>query len=386
MTKFTLKSFSADPRQEIEDYLFEHYDIHFNILTEQAELRRQDSQEPYQVCGKRMVNSLLMEVRAQGIKCVKGDIQCLLHSDHIRDFHPMKSYVENLPEWDGVDRITPLAERISHLPLWVNGFHRWMLALTAQWMGRGEQCANALAPILVSETQGWGKSTFCRMLLPQSLQPYYIDSMDISTRSHIEQRLGTMALINLDEFDRLSSQKMAWLKNVMQMKTCSYRRLYTNEFRTMDRMASFIGTSNSHHLLDDPSGSRRFLCVDVEGPISREPIELEQIFAQLRYEVLAGERCYLTREEEAEVELHNQAFYRPKPEEEVFHRFFEIPESGEDGIELSATDIYNRLQSRCPAAMRDCRPQNFAASLVHMGVRRVHRAYGNNYLVRPRIA
>ena len=40
-----------------------------------------------------------------------------------------------------VDRVTPLAVRISRKPMWVKGFHRWMLGVAAQWLGQAQDCA-----------------------------------------------------------------------------------------------------------------------------------------------------------------------------------------------------------------------------------------------------
>ena len=51
----------------------------------------------------------------------------LLHSERLEDYHPFLTYMDTLPQWDGVDRVTPLAQRISKKAFWINGFHRWML-------------------------------------------------------------------------------------------------------------------------------------------------------------------------------------------------------------------------------------------------------------------
>ena len=49
--------------------------------------------------------------------------------------------MDTLPQWDGVDRVTPLAQRISKKAFWIHGFHRWMLGMAAQWAGRMDRCA-----------------------------------------------------------------------------------------------------------------------------------------------------------------------------------------------------------------------------------------------------
>ena len=54
----------------------------------------------------------------------------------------------------------------------------------------------------------------------------------------------------------------------------------------MRRYASFIATSNQKDLLTDPSGSRRFICIEVTGVIdTNRPIDYEQLYAQAMYEL-----------------------------------------------------------------------------------------------------
>ena len=93
-----------------------------------------------------------------------------MRSRRISEYHPFTAYFEQLPEWDGKDRVSALARRVSDDPVWVNGFHRRMLGLSAQWMQfrSDTNSTNSVAPLLVSSRQGLGKSTFCRLRSDQS--------------------------------------------------------------------------------------------------------------------------------------------------------------------------------------------------------------------------
>lgn len=371
----------ADP---IEAYIKQHYELKYNLLTQLTEVRAKDSDDVFRVADKRWVNSVVLDMRQQGVDANATEVNQMLCSNRIEDYHPMRFYMDSLPEWDGRDRVTSLAQRVSHELYFVNGFHRWMLGLAAQWMGMEMECANALVPILVSPEQGLGKSTFCHRLMPPCLDFYFSDNFDLGENSHLEQKLGTFGLVNLDEFDRISEKRMPRLKNVLQLKSSTHRKLFTNNFVQMPRMASFIGTSNSTQLLTDPTGSRRFICVLVSHEIDRSPINHAQLYAQLKAELMRGERYWLTHDEEAEVQEHNRAFYRVVPEEEVFLKTFQIPESAEDGVKLTATEIFSRLQVVNPKAMRRSNAQKFTHTLIKLGVPRIHLKTGNYYLVQPR--
>lgn len=368
--------------QRLEKFLMSKYDFRFNVLTEQAEYRRKGEMSFRQV-EQRVLNTLCIDARSQGINCWDKDVSRLLLSEKIADYHPFVEYVDSLPEWDGVDRVSELAIRVSDKPLWVNGFHRWMLAMVAQWMNLDSQCANAVAPLLVSTEQGRCKSTFCSILLPDELQKFYIDKFDLSSENGCEQKLSLFGLVNMDEFDRYSVRSMATLKNLMQLKKLTYRKSHRSYYSQLPRIASFIGTSNQKELLTDTTGSRRFLCVEVKGKIDCSRPDYAQLYAQLKTELQAGERFWFTSEEERDIQMNNRMFYKHSPEEDVFFRCFRLPESGEECVLLSPTEIYCRLQKKFPAAFRGGNVCRMGRILTSMGVEKVRSKYGISYRVVP---
>ena len=371
--------------KDLEAYLFARYDFRFNVLTEQPEYVLK-GQKQYQLVDQRVLNTLCIDARNQGINCWDKDVNRLLHSQRIKDFHPFLYYMESLPEWDGVDRVTELAQRISDKSLWVDGFHRWMLGMAAQWMNLEGQCANAVAPLLISTEQGRCKSTFCSILLPEELQTFYIDKFDLSSESGCEQKLSLFGLVNMDEFDRYSVRNMATLKNLMQLKKLNIRKSYRNYYSQLPRIASFIGTSNQKELLTDPSGSRRFLCVEVKGKIDCTRPAYGQLYAQLKSELLAGQRYWFTSDEERAIQESNREFYRHTPEQDLFFRCFRLPEEGEEAQLLSPTEIFCRLQKKFPAAFRGSNACYMGKVLMSLGVERVRTKYGSSYRVVPVVA
>ena len=376
------RSDSFSVLKRLETYLFARYDFRFNVLTEQAEYAPK-GESRYALVDQRVLNTLCIDARSQGINCWDKDVNRLLHSQKIEDFHPFQDYMANLSEWDGKDRVTELAQRISDKPLWVNGFHRWMLAMAAQWMNLDGQCANAVAPLLVSTEQGRCKSTFCSILLPEMLQKFYIDKFDLTSEGGCEQKLSLFGLINMDEFDRYSVRSMATLKNLMQLKKLNFRKSHRSYYSQLPRIASFIGTSNQKELLTDTTGSRRFLCVEVKGKIDCTRPDYAQLYAQLKSELMAGERWWFTSDEEEAIQKNNRLFYKHSPEEDVFFRCFRLPEEGEEGMLLTPTEIFCRLQKKFPAAFRGSNASCMGKVLIALGVERIRTKYGSSYRVIP---
>ena len=364
--------------EELQNFLTEKFDFRYNILTDMPECKPKDT-NTYRMIDKRMMNSLSYKAMMQGIDCKDADVKRFLFSDQIATHHPFQDYMAALPEWDGTDRVTMLGARVSGNGMWLNGFHRWMLGMVAQWLGYPARCANALAPILISAEQGMCKSTFCSILLPEELRGYYTDKFAITSTSGCEQKISTFGLINMDEFDQYTERMMTLLKNLMQMKKVNYRKCFKAYYSDLPRIASFIGTSNEKSLLTDETGSRRFLCIEVEKPIDCSPIDYPQLYAQLKFELESGKRYWLSKEEEEEIQLHNRAFYRHSPEEEAFFKVFALPKDGEPCTELMSVDIHRILLKRFPVLMRGVKPTKIGRIMTKIGATRIHTDKGNVY-------
>ena len=391
------KAKSRTLMQEVTAFLTSRYRFRFNVLTEETEVANienvtdianniPDTHLRYTKVDERWMNSLSMEAIETGIDCWDRDIQRFVRSRRISEYHPFTAYFEHLPEWDGTDRVSALARRVSEDPVWVNGFHRWMLGLSAQWMqlNPDNNRANSVAPLLVSSRQGLGKSTFCRLLMPDTLKAYYTESYDLSSPASAEARLAAYGLINLDEFDKLGASKMPLLKNLMQASALNIRKAYKRSASALPRIASFIGTSNREDLLVDRTGSRRFLCVSLEHAIDcATPVEHKQLYAQLKAELLSGERSWFNKEEEQAMQQHNALFYKHIPEEEVFRlcfRFATEEDHPQEVLTLSATQLFERMKAAHPSVMRGMTAYSLSRILPQLG-ERVHTTKGNVYRV-----
>ena len=394
------KAKSSSLMQEVTAFLTSRYRFRFNVLTEETEVANIENNLPdahlrYAKVDERWMNTLSMEAIETGIDCWDRDIQRFVRSRRISEYHPFTAYFEQLPEWDGTDRVSALARRVSDNPVWVNGFHRWMLGLSAQWMqfhpdtnnanrANSINRANSVAPLLVSSRQGLGKSTFCRLLMPDALKAYYTESYDLGSPASAEAKLAACGLINLDEFDKLSASKMPLLKNLMQASALNIRKAYKRSASALPRIASFIGTSNREDLLVDRTGSRRFLCVSLEHAIDCvTPVEHEQLYAQLKAELLSGERSWFNKEEEQAIQQHNALFYKYIPEEEVFRlcfRFATEADHPQEVLTLSATQLFERMKSAHPSVMRGMTAYSLSRIMPQLG-ERVHTAKGNVYRV-----
>ncbi len=98
--------------EQVNAFLRTQYDFRYNLLTEETEFRPLDDTGKasgiFQPVGKRDLNTFCMEAHAKGISCWDKDVSRYIYSTRIAEYHPFRLYMDELPIWDGIDRITPV--------------------------------------------------------------------------------------------------------------------------------------------------------------------------------------------------------------------------------------------------------------------------------------
>ena len=343
---------------KVDMFLNTNYELRKNVMRGVAEYRERTGLGfDYQDLTEEARNSITMRALSQGVKCWDKDISRYVNSNDIELYEPMTDFLDHLPKWDGHDRVTELALRVKNdYEDWPHLFHIWMRSMVAMWRGKGQLTGNALVPILIGR-QGCGKTSFCRILLPRQQREYYNDRINFKNESDLNLGLTSFALINLDEFDKITQRQQVVLKYLVSTSDLKYRPPYGRAYSSHRRYASFIGTTNESTPLTDPSGSRRFICVNVEGDIDfSTPIDYPQLYAQLEYEV-SEQRLpyYLSRDEEHALMQHNLRFQRLSQLGEQLLSLYEkpvgTPQTNTDGGQwLSLKDISARLKQVFRAA------------------------------------
>ena len=340
---------------KIDIFLREHYELRKNVMRGVAEYRqRRGMGFSFQDLTEEARNSMTMRALEQGIRCWDKDIRRFVNSDDIELYDPINDWLEHLPKWDGVDRVTSLAQRVkTDYEEWTHLFHLWMRSMVAMWQGKGQLTGNALVPLLIGR-QGCGKSSFCRILLPRDQREYYNDRINFKNESDLNLGLTSFALINLDEFDKITQRQQIVLKYLVSTADLKYRPPYGKAYSSHRRYASFIGTTNDQTPLVDPSGSRRFICVVAEGNIDfLTPIDYPQLYAQLVAEVARGERYWLTKDEEQALMHHNLQYQRLNGLGEMLLSLYQRPENESEGKWLSLKAISKQLKQAFKGAYKE---------------------------------
>ena len=363
-----------------EEYINEHYYVRYNRLSREHELReRTNSRAAWQALNEELCCTLLMEMQHAGIGLTKPYLvrTVVRGSKGVAHYHPVCDYLDTLPEWDGHDHIDALFRRITHdeqLLLWLR---RWLLGMVAQVQGRLGKYGNSVCPLIISRQQGWGKSQFAKLIVPPTLQMFYTDTFNLAQEETCIRRMASYWLINVDELDRFSTTRMATLKNLVQLATLSLKRAHRGQMEELERMASFIATSNRRYLLRDETGSRRFTCIELKEAIDvTTTVDHAQLYAQALAALDAGERSWFDDTETRLIEAHNQGFSTQRGVWDLLRLHFEpceIPKDNEERLKLlwPANHVYDYLREKSPTAMEGIERTTFGWYLKEIGARQV---------------
>lgn len=368
---------------QTDDFMKRRYEFRYNTQVGEVEYRERHSfRFRFNPIDKRALNSIALDAQAEGIPLWDRDISRYVYSNRVPVFNPLEDFLYELPRWDGKDRIRALALTVPcRNPHWQELFHRWFLNMVSHWKGMDKKYANSVSPLLVG-AQGTRKSTFCRSLIPPAIRTYYTDSIDFSRKKDAELYLNRFALINIDEFDQISATQQGFLKHILQKPVVNVRKPYANAVLEMRRYASFIATSNQKDLLTDPSGSRRFICIEVTGPIhTNVTINYRQLYAQAMDAIAKGERYWLDDSDEAILKQTNREFEQPTPLEQLFLCHFHPAENEEEGDWMTPMEILSFLQTKTKDRLSINKVALFGRALHKLGISSRRKTRGTEYHV-----
>jgi putative DNA primase/helicase len=229
-------------------------------------------------------------------------------------YHPIVDWVKGKP-WDGQSRIGDLFRTLvlgdSDPELSFRLFFRWSVAAIALVMQErldtnGTSPAAQGALVLVG-TQDLQKSRWLASLAPLGA-------------------VKTNKGFDVDNKDSVIASTTAWLIEVAELGGCwgknrakqdrtkafftgnteEIRKPYTSEPVERPRRTVYIGTENNDTYLTDPTGSRRWWTIRVQGMVVDHHIDVQQFWAEIYSIYLQGEPWWLVGDEKGALNVSNQ--------------------------------------------------------------------------------
>lgn len=225
-----------------------------------------------------------------------------------RAFHPVKDYLDQLPKWDGVERLNNLL--IDYLGADDTAYSRavirkTLVAAVARIYNPGTKFDTVL---ILNGPQGVGKSTFFARLAHK----WFSDSLtltDMRDKAAAEKLQGYW-LLELGELAGIKKTDVETVKSFVSRTDDKYRASYGVNVESHPRQCVIVGTTNSENgFLRDITGNRRFWPVRVNHNSPKKAWQLsdvEQIWAEALSAYRSGEELFL-KGEEAQLALSQQA-------------------------------------------------------------------------------
>lgn len=370
--------------RRMRNFLDSHYRLRRNAITGAVEYIEEGMfMFDWKPLTKEIVNRMTIIAIDEGINIWDKDIKRYLESPFVNEYDPIAEFLNALPEWDGHDRVSEMAARVpTDNENWQQNFHTWMLSMVSQWTGHNGMHGATMVPLLIG-SQGDGKSTFCRMILPEELREYYIDRLDFTNRNDAERALTRFALINIDEYDSITPRQGAFLKHILQKSSVMSRDMYQSLITERRRYSAFIGTTNDPSPLTDTSGSRRYLCILTNGKIdTSSPIDYPQLYAQLKQELNDGMKNFFNNEDEAAIQQQNLNFQDFDVVGELFAQCYRKPNKDEKGTFMTVMEICHKLRQESIAVKEDRSTCIKIGKMLKMkGFETKHTNIGSKYCV-----
>ena len=347
----------------LELFLSNKYVFRHNIVSGKLEFQY-FSKKKWNVMNDFIENSMLRECLKGRLKTNLSSLRNLLYSDFCPLYNPFEDYFNNLPVyqpdsslpcgegWGGVDYITELANTITTTKqdLWQQCFKKWLVAMVGCVLD--DKVINHTV-IVFSGKQGLGKTTWVEKLVPKQLKEYLFSGTINPNNKDTLVQLSECMLINLDELENLNRSEIGSLKEIITKTQIRMRKAYGHNNETMPRRASFAGSVNTAQFLNDSTGSRRFLCFELEDIQYQHEVDLNLAYSQALFLFKSGFKFWFDQEEIKSITLNNEQYQLHSPEEELLLTWFSPCDRDKANTFLNASQIAAKLAEKAKINITD---------------------------------
>jgi hypothetical protein len=365
----------------LELFLSTRYVFRHNIVSGKLEFQY-FGKKKWNVMNDFIENSMLRECLKGRIKTNLSSLRNLLYSDFCELFNPFEDYFFNLPSYDEkTDYITELANTITTTKqdLWQQCFKKWLVAMVGCVLD--DKVINHTV-IVFSGKQGLGKTTWVEKLVPKQLKEYLFSGTINPNNKDTLVQLAECMLINLDELENLNRSEIGSLKEIITKTQIRMRKAYGHNNETMPRRASFAGSVNTAQFLNDSTGSRRFLCFELEGIKYQHDVDINMAFSQALFLFKSGFRFWFDQEEIKNITANNEQYQLHSPEEELLLTWFEPCPKEEATLFLNASQIAAKLADRTKLNLNDGTINKLGKALKKHNFIKISKKTGYVYAVK----
>ncbi len=382
---------SQEATLAIELFLNENYVFRRNTLNGKVEYAVLPKADVFRPLTKEALNSIVIRAKREQVLekgSPKTEITEYVESEEVSEYNPAQAFLTTLPKWDGQNHIARIFGRIPGISSeQLNYLTIWLRSAVAHWLQMDMLHGNECVPTFIG-SQGCGKTTFVRRLLPPELREYYLDHLNLSNKFDKEMALTNNLIVNLDELEAIGVKQQSKLKQTLSVSKVNGRPIFGRTQQDRSRFASFVATTNNPHPLTDPTGSRRYICIQIpDGHLinNEGDIDYLQLYAQVVYELQELKAPYwFSNDEVARIQQLNQDFMEQKDLGEMFVACFRHPEEGEVPKTMNCDQMIVVMQKSYPSLTNTIGNKvRLGKTIKALGFKHRERAHISYYDVMP---
>lgn len=321
---------------QVENWMKYNHDLKRNAITRRIE----NSFKPLQQTD---LNTLFLSCK-KSFQDINYDIfEKILFSDSTIEYNPLTNFFELYKDRrpiGTIDDFWTCFRTVGGVNLSYFG-SKWLIGIISSIYGEH-------SPLMLVFTGGQnsGKTEAFRRLLPTELRQYYAESK-LDAGKDDEILMTQKLLIMDDEMGGKSKKDSQRLKELTSKQTFSLREPYGRSNVDLHRLAVLCGTSNDTSILNDPTGNRRIIPVEITSIDQKKYniIDKVDLLMEAYWLYKSGFDWRLSTDDIIELNGKTDNFVDYSIEYEHIQRYLLLPD-GIGYLEWSATEIKTYLEKQ----------------------------------------
>jgi len=285
-------------QEQVEIFIGNEYNLKCNEITGKIE------NNGIELSNKGKISMYFQVKRIVSAKFPKSEVLDLINSDFVPDYNPIKDFIERNRRRKTNGAVEKLIKSIIS-PTGIEGpesvnpnfksifVTKWLVGMIQSLYGKHSPLV-----LVLTGGQGEGKSYFFENLLPEALRNYYVKDNFLGDKD-FEILMTKKLLVLDDEWGGKTKKEAAKFKAVTSKEKYELRKAYAPDSEMYTRLAVIAGTTNETEIMNDPTGNRRIIPIEVEKMDHNlyNSIDKTDLFIELYHLYENGESTDLTRDQ-----------------------------------------------------------------------------------------
>ena len=314
----------------VETEIRNNWPIKKNLITRCLEIKKNGKWERMQ---SKHFNTIFLTIKKNFEKTSFDLVERIIMSESTPEYNPLHEFFEKYKDRKPEGQINKLADTITS-GVGIHGEDRryfikkWFVGMIGSVYGDH----SPLLLCLCGKTQNTGKTEFWRRLMPPELERDYYGESKLDAGKDDEILMTQKLIIMDDEMGGKSKKDNVRLKELCSKDYFDLREPYGRNNVRLKRLSMLCGTTNHLEVLNDPTGNRRIIPINVTKINHSIYNEIDKIdlFMEAYHLFHSGFSSNMSKSDIELLGSQTSDFESTSLEEELFFKYFRTPTKEND--------------------------------------------------------